>query len=272
MQQTHGLSERRACGLIRIARSSQRYRSQRRPDQDLRTRLGLLAQQRPRFGYRRLTVLLRREGLAVNHKRVYRLYQQQGLAVRHSRRKRVGRTRRPVPSPPSHANACWSLDYLADSLASGRQFRTLNIIDVYTRECLAIEVDTSLPGARVIRVLEALRSDRGVPQRIVLDNGPELTSRVVDQWAASHAVALDFIEPGKPIQNAYIESFNGKFRDECLNQHWFTSLAEARQLIEAWRRDCNQQRPHSALAYATPQEFAHAITAPPSAQIQGGLS
>ena len=258
MRETHGLSERRACGLVGITRSSHRYRHRRRDDRELRERLHQLAYQRQRFGYRRLGALLRREGMLVNHKRIYRLYRAEGLVVRRRQRKRVASTSRAMPPAPRQANERWSLDFMADSLASGRPFRTINIVDDYTRECLAIEVDTSLPGTRVVRVLEALHRDRGTPPRIVLDNGPELTSQALDQWAAGHGLLLDFIEPGKPIQNAYIESFNGKFRDECLNQHWFGSLAEARAIIEAWRQDYNQQRPHSALGYATPQEVATA--------------
>jgi putative transposase len=203
-----------------------------------------------------LTVLLRREGHAVNPKRVYRLYRQEGLAVRRRKRKRVAVAARVPLELPTRPDQLWTMDFTQDALASGRKFRTLNLMDGYTREALAIEVDTSLPGARVVRVLAQLRETRGVPERIRVDNGTEFTSRVADLWAYEQGVELHFIEPGKPTQNAYIESFNGKFRDECLNENWFMSLEEARMKIEAWRRDYNQVRPHSALGYQTPEEFA----------------
>ncbi|MAG36731.1 MAG: IS3 family transposase [Dehalococcoidia bacterium] len=262
MQQTHGLSERRACGLVGMARSSQSYQPRQPEDAVVRDQLRQLAMQWPRFGYPRLTALLRRQGLRVNHKRVYRLYGEEALAVRRRRRKQVARARRIRRVLPTRPNERWSLDFMADSLVSGRVFRTLSIVDDWSRESLAITVDTSLPGARVMRVLEALYHDRGLPERIVLDNGPELRSRSVDQWATARGVVLDFITPGKPMENAYVESLNGKFRDECLNQHWFASLAKARELIEAWRQDYNERRPHSALDYQTPAEFVATATRP----------
>jgi len=157
---------------------------------------------------------------------------------------------------PARVNERWSMDFVSDGLSNGRRFRTLNIIDDFSRECPVIEVDTSLPGTRVVRILERLAETRGLPQAIVVDNGPELISKALDEWAYRNRVRLHFIEPGKPVQNAFVESFNGKFRDECLNEHWFTSLADAQQIIEAWRIDYNTKRPHSALAYATPEEFA----------------
>ena len=253
-------SERRACGLVGMSRSSCRYEAERRDEDALRDRLRALAGERRRFGYRRLTVLLRREGQAVNPKRVYRLYREEGLAVRRRKRQRVAVAARTRRALPVRANEVWTMDFTQDALASGRKFRTLNLMDGYTREALAIEVDTSLPGARVVRVLEQLRQRRGVPERIRVDNGTEFTSRVADQWAFEQDVELHFIEPGKPTQNAHIESFNGKFRDECLNENWFMSWEEARMKIEAWRRDYNQVRPHSALGYQTPEEFAaHAV-------------
>jgi putative transposase len=250
-------SERRACELVGMERSSYRYRPRGRDDRYLRERLRSLAAERRRFGYRRLTVMLGREGWTVNHKRVYRLYREEGLAVRVKRRgKRAAGTARVPLALPATVNQVWTMDYTQDALASGRKFRTLNLMDGYTREAVAIETDTSLPGARVVRVLEGLRKRRGLPQQIVVDNGTEFTSRVVDQWAHQRRVQLHFIDPGKPVQNAFIESFNGKFRDECLNENWFVSLAEAREKIETWRKDYNQVRPHSALGYQTPEEFA----------------
>ena len=249
-------SERRACGLADVGRSRCRYQARRRDDQELRQRLRELAGERRRFGYRRLTVMLRREGRLVNHKRVYRLYGEEGLAVRRRQRKRLKAAARQPLVLPTRANQAWTMDFTHDNLASGRKFRTLNLMDGFTRESPRIEVDTSLPGLRVVRVLEEVAQQRGYPEAIQVDNGPEFISRVVDQWAFEHGVELHFIEPGKPTQNAFIESFNGKFRDECLNENWFLTLQEAREKTEAWRRDYNQARPHSALGYQTPEEFA----------------
>lgn len=262
------LSERRACGLLRMHRGSYRYRRKERNDAALRGRLRELAAERPRFGYRRLHRMLCREkenGTAkwvVNHKRVYRLYREEGLAMRRRKRKRFRAEARVPLALPTRANQVWTMDFTRDSLASGRTFRTLNLMDGYTREAPRIEVDTSLPGLRVVRVLDGVAQERGVPEAIQVDNGPEFISRAVDQWAYAHGVALHFIEPGKPVQNAFIESFNGRFRDECLNQNWFVSLDDARRIIETWRVDYNTVRPHSALGYRTPAEFA--------AQISGG--
>jgi len=275
------LSERRACGLIGMHRGSWQYRRRRRDEAALRARLRELAAERPRFGYRRLYIFLRREKTEdgtlrwqVNHKRVYRLYREEGLAMRRKKRKRFRAEARVPLALPKAANEVWTVDYTHDQLASGRKFRTLNLMDGYTREALAIEVDTSLPGLRVVRVLERLQERRGTPVAIQVDNGTEFTSRVVDQWAYQHGVALHFIERGKPTQNAFIESFNGKFRDECLNQNWFVDLADARERIEGWRVDYNTVRPHSSLGYQTPVEFAHraaALRSPtaPSAPLLG---
>ena len=249
-------SERHACGLIGMHRGSWRYRPRERDQAALRARLRELGAQRVRFGYRRLHVLLRREGWAVNHKRVYRLYREEGLAMRRRKRKRFRAAARVPLALPKAANEVWTMDYTQDELASGRKFRTLNLMDGYTREALALEVDTSLPGLRVVRVLERLRERRGTPAAIQVDNGTEFTSRVVDQWAYQQGVALHFIERGKPTQNALIESFNGKFRDECLNQNWFVGLRDAQKRIESWRVDYNTVRPHSSLRYLTPEEFA----------------
>ena len=187
----------------------------------LRARLRELAERRPRFGYRRLHVLLRREGIVVNHKRIERLYREEGLAVRRRTRKARGASCAVAHPAPQRANEQWALDFLQDALASGRTIRLLSVIDVFTREALALEVDTSLPGSRVVRVLERLGGERPLPAQLVLDNGPELISRVLEQWAHEHAVTLHFIDPGKPIQNAHCESFHGRLRDECLNEHWF---------------------------------------------------
>jgi putative transposase len=224
------LSERRACGLIGMNRGSWRYQRKERHEAALRARLRELAGERPRFGYRRLHRMLRRENengrakWVVNHKRVYRLYREEGLAMRRRKGKRFRAEARVPLALPTRANQMWTMDFTRDSLASGRKFRTLNLMDRYTREALWIEVDNSLPGLRVVRVLERVAQERGLPEAIQVDNGPEFISRVVDQWAYANGVALHFIDPGKPVQNAFIESFNGKFRDECLNQNWHTSL------------------------------------------------
>ena len=261
-----GLSERRSCALIGIDRTSCRYVVRRPPDEPLRARLIELAKERPRWGYRTLCDVLRRERL-VNHKRVHRLYKLEGLQVRRRRRKRVKGVQRVPLTPAQRPNQRWSMDFTSDTLACGRPFRTLNIVDDCTRECPAIEVDHSLPGLRVVRVLEGLAETRGLPETIVVDNGPEFAGRVLDRWAYQRGVQLHFIQPGKPVQNAFVESFNGKFRDQCLNEHWFVDLNDARRQIEMFRRDYNSYRPHSSLGGQTPEEFARraaALQAPPA--------
>lgn len=250
-----GLTERRACRLMRISASSLRYRARRATIEGLRERMLVLARERPRYGYRRLHVLLRREGYEINHKRIHRLYRGEGLMVRRRLRKRIAGAKRVPLLSPSRANERWSLDFVSDQLADGRVFRTLNIVDDFTRECRAIEVDTSLSGARLVRVLDRICAEHSQPKALVMDNGPELTSKAVDAWAYRNGVELRFIQPGKPVQNAYVESFNGKFRDECLNEHWFLGLDEAREVIEEWRQDYNEFRPHSSLDNLTPEQF-----------------
>jgi putative transposase len=256
MRQAHaGLSERRACGRAGLGRSSYRYRRPGPDESELRKRLKELAAEHRRYGYRRLTVLRRREGQAMNHKRIYRLYREEGLSVTRRKRKRIGAVERRPLTVPTGLNQRWSMDFVSDGLGDGRKFRTLNIVDDYSRECVAAEVDTSIPGGRVVRVLERLRQRRGLPEVLVTDKGPEFAGQALDVWAYQRGVKLHFIEPGKPVQNAFVESFNGKMRDECLNEHWFGTLAEARQTIEAWRKDYNEVRPHSSLGNRTPQEF-----------------
>lgn len=251
-----GLSERRACRLVGIGRSTLRYRGRGRADEgQLRRRLLELAAERPRFGYRRLHALLRREGAVVNHKRVERLYRAEGLAVRRRTRKRVARDGRGRAALPGGPNQQWGVDFVSDALAWGRRIRLFTVVDVFTREALAIEVDTSLPGVRVVQVLDRVAAERGTPAELVLDNGPELAGKALDQWAYERGVRLRFIEPGKPVQNAFVESFHGRLRDECLDRHWFVGLADARRTVEAWRRDYNRARPHSALGYRSPEEF-----------------
>jgi putative transposase len=249
------VSERRACELNGMDRSSYRYEPQPDRDTQLRTRLTELARQKPRYGYRRLGILLAREGETVNHKRLLRVYQEAGLAVRRRERKRLerGRVGMPLWSRP---NQEWAIDFVMDSLATGRGIRALTVLDDFTKESPAIEVDNSLSGPRVTRVLDRVIEERGLPEGIRLDNGPEFTSRYFVAWAAGRGIPLIYIQPGKPVQNSYIESFNGRFRDECLNTNWFENLSDARRKIEAWRSEYNQQRPHSSLAYRTPEEFA----------------
>jgi putative transposase len=263
LKERYGFSERRASRLVGIGRTSARYRPRRSSEGDeaVRARLRALATERPRFGYRRLQAVLRREEIVVNHKRVARLYRAEGLAVRRRSRKRIGGTGRGRPALPTRPNEQWGLDFVADALATGRRIRLLNVLDLFTREALAIEVDVSLPGARVVAVLERVAAERGAPAELVLDNGPELTGRALDEWAVARGVRLRFIDPGKPSQNGFVESFNGRFRDECLDQMWFTSLADARAAVEGWRVDYNGSRPHSALGYRTPDEIRAAFPA-----------
>ena len=254
------VSARRACRLIGLSRSRWQYRPRRGDDRLLRERLRALAAERPRWGYQQLHTVLRREGHVVNHKKVLRLYREEGLAVaRRRRKKQVAIARVPLPTPSTRTER-WSMDFVSDALADGRPFRCLTIIDDFTRECPALEVGHSLTAWRVIDVLERLATQRGLPRSIVLDNGPEFAGKALDLWAHQHGVALQFIRPGKPVENAFVESFNGKFRDECLSVSWFTSLADAQRAIEAWRQDYNECRPHTALARRTPAEFTRMIT------------
>lgn len=250
----YGVSQRRSCGLLEMWRSTCRYRSRPREVAALLPELRRLAAQRPRFGYRRLYILLRRQGFVVNHKRVHRLYRLEGLSLRRrGRKRRRGRVGRLLPAV--RINERWSMDFVSDSLASGTRFRALTIVDEASRYSPAVEVDTSLSGVRVARVLDRAAGDYGLPEVIVVDNGPEFISKALDRWAYERGVQLHFIQPGKPTQNAYVESFNGKLRDECLNEHWFTTLADARVKIETWRTEYNRERPHSSLGGLTPEEF-----------------
>lgn len=256
LQESYELSQRRACAAIGFVRSTCRYLCRRHDDVWLRQRLKELAQRRPRFGYRRLWWTLRkREHFKVNHKRVHRIYREEGLQVRRRRRKRVSMVRQPMV-PPTQPNERWSIDFMRDTLGDSKAFRTFNVVDDLTRECPAIEVAKSIPGARVVRVLDRIATERGYPKRMVMDNGPELAGQALDEWAYRNGVELHFITPGRPVENAYIESFNGKFRDECLNEHWFSTLDDARRTIEDWRRDYNEERPHSALGGLPPRDYA----------------
>lgn len=253
---THHLSQRRACGLIGITRRAFRRTPGEDRNRQLRLRLRELAEERRRWGCPLLYQMLRREGSKANHKRVERLYREEGLALRRRRgRKRLSHLR-VVREQPLVANQTWAVDFIHDSLCNGRRFRAFAVLDEWSRESLAIEVDVCLTGERVTRVLERLRGERGLPLVIQADNGPELRGRVLDQWAYEHGVKLQFIAPGKPIQNAYIESFNARLREECFNEHVFLSLDDARRKIERWRIAYNHERPHSSLGNLTPEEFA----------------
>jgi putative transposase len=258
-QEKHGLSRRRACRLVGISRSVAEREPKRAHDHArILERLHALAGERRRFGYRRLHELLRREGFVANHKLVERLYREEKLAIRRRARQKRGLGVMAGSWCPIAANQRWSLDFTEDCLANGRRFRTANLKDDCTRECPAIRVDISLPGQRVAAMLEDVAQVRGYPDVLVVDNGPELRGRDLERWAYENGVKLFFIDPGKPMQNGSIESFNGRFREECLDQSWFTSLAEARRVIEAWRLDYNEQRPHTSLRLRTPAAFAAA--------------
>ena len=250
--EVHGLSERRACRLADLDRSTFQYEKRDGGDEKLRQRLRELAGERRRFGYRRLGILLDREGLSANHKRIYRIYAEEGLAVKRRRgRKRATGTRSPMLLP-EQANERWSLDFVSDALGDGRRFRTLCVVDDFTREALAVVVDVSLSGVRVARELSRLITQRGAPKMIVSDNGTELTSHAILRWVREAGIEWHYIAPGKPTQNAFVESFNGRLRDECLNEHLFDSLGDARRIIEAWRIDYNTTRPHTALGGLAP--------------------
>jgi putative transposase len=201
-------------------------------------------------------VLLLREGIKVNRKRTYRVYREAGLAVRRRKRKRIAGIERAPAVIPKAPNISWSMDFVSDGLADGRRLRCLNIVDDFTRECLAIEVDSSLTGRRVVDVMKRLADLRGLPLSITTYYGPEFAGKIMDEWAYTHGVHINFIQPGKPTQNCFVESFNGRFRDECLNEHWFLSMRHAREIIENWRKEYNEERPHSSLKDMTPKEFA----------------
>jgi putative transposase len=249
------LSERRACRLIGLHRSTSRYARKRGEDKDLRQRLRAWAARRPRWGYRMLHWQLEREGLLVNRKRVYRLYREEGLRLRRRRRKHVAAAPRERLAAAARPNERWSMDFMSDEFEDGRALRLLNIVDDFTRESPAVEVGRSLPAARVIQCLERAGAEYGFPATIVVDNGPEFASRELHAWAYRRGIQLHFIEPGKPVQNAFVESFNGTCRNECLNQELFVDESDAREKIEAWRRHYNEERPHSALGNCTPAEF-----------------
>ena len=254
-------SQTRSCNLVGLGRSTWRYKSRRPAYEEVRQKLRELAQKRTRFGYRRLAIFLRREGHVVNHKKVFRLYRAEGLTLPRKRRKKPLGMRQAALSQPTRCNERWSMDFVMDRFKEGRRFRVFTLVDDFSRECLATLADTSISGVRVVRFLQELAMTRGLPQILVSDNGPEFTSRAMLTWAQHCGVTIHFIDPGRPTQNAFIESFNGSFRDECLNTSWFMSLEDARRIIEDWRIDYNEVRPHSSLSGKTPLEFATTASA-----------
>ncbi len=261
-QNEYPISQRRACRLFRLSRTVDNYKSKRSDDPKLVERLKELASQRRRFGAKRLHTLLKREGFKVNLKKVKRIYRQQNLLLKQRKKIKIKSSIRVPLEVPTKPNQRWCMDFVSDQLGpSGRRFRVLTVVDVFSIESIALFADFSIPGAAVVRALELAALERGqFPESIVIDNGSEFTGKVMDQWAFENKIRLDFIRPGKPQENGFIESFNGKFRDECLNEHWFLSLEDARRTIEEWRIDYNENRPHSSLGNLTPKEFAAQTT------------
>lgn len=257
LQKDFEVSERRACRVINFARSTKRHVQKKNElNEKIKKRLKVLADKKKRYGHPRLHQLLLREGFEVNHKRTERIYREEGLCLRRKKKRKRFRSETRVPLTEAiKSNQYWSMDFVSDQLASGRKFRSLTIVDVFSKVCPTIEIAHSMPGIRVVQTLEKLKLTKGKPEAIILDNGPEMISLVLDQWAYDNGVKLCFIQPGKPTQNAYVESFNGKFRDECLNMHWFFDIEDARRKIEDWRKEYNEERPHSSLGNLTPKEF-----------------
>ena len=252
---THRISERRACKLVGLSRTGYRYCHKERNDSKLRDRLKVLARDNSSYGYLFLHSMLKTEGLVVNKKRTYRIYTEEGLQVRTKKRKKLQRTRVPM-SVPLTVNERWSMDFVADQLSNGRRFRVLNIMDDFSREMLGQLTAVSITGQQVARFLDQIGERRQLPKMITCDNGTEYTSKAMFFWSENTKVKLGFIQPGKPTQNAFIESLNGKFRNECLNRHWFKTLADARTKVDQWREHYNTIRPHSSLGYLSPIEFS----------------
>jgi putative transposase len=253
------ISRLRACQLVQVGRSSFYWRSKAKDQTPLPKRLRELAEARPRFGYPRLHVLLRRDGWKINIKRVYRLYKLEGLGVSRKRRKKRGSHLRVVPNPPVRPNERWCMDFVQDSLLDGRKIRVLTVVDVFTRECLAVHADGALSGKKVAAALDVVAATRGYSGQITVDNGTAFYSKAMDAWAYQRQVKLDFIRPGRPMENGYIETFNGRLRDECLNAELFSDLVDARTKLAAWRQDHNEHRPHGSIGNLTPVEFARSV-------------
>lgn len=250
-----GFSQRQACRLLAFDRSVGRYKPKPKDDESLKSKIVSIAHERKRFGYRRIHIMLKREGLKVNHKRVYRLYTETGFKVRRRSGRKKALGSRMAVEVLGKANQRWSLDFVCDALADGKRLRILTIVDDFTRECLKMVVDTSISGVRVARELSDLIAKRGSPSAILSDNGTEFTSNAILKWSHENQISWRYIQPGKPMQNGYIESFNGKLRDECLNEHWFLRIKDARDIIENWRWDYNRYRPHTSLNGLSPEQF-----------------
>jgi len=274
MAERFGLSQRRVCRVLAVDRNTLRYRSRRQEDAALRTRIREIAESKRRYGCPRIYVRLRREGWRVNHKKVERLYyRDEKLSLRQRRRKKAAAVPRVALPQPTQPGRCYAMDFVHDRLVTGRRFKCLTMTDLCSKEVPVIEVDVSIGGARVCRILDRLFLTRSLPETFILDNGPEFAGTALDAWAAQHGVHLHFIQPGKPVQNAFIESFNGKFRDECLNEHWFLTLQEAQLVIEAWRREYNEERTHSGIGDLTSMEFInHHHNQPQTAQESTSLA
>ena len=258
IQEAFGLSERSACRALGVSRATQRYASRKDTSDPLLSHMRRLASSRPRAGYRTLLRLLRREGVSVNHKRVYRLYCADGLKLRVKRRRRLAASPRQTPPPVTRPGERWAMDFVFDRTSDGHRFRILTLIDTFTRRAPGAVVERSIGGPRVVRFLDQVAAKSGYPKTITVDNGPEFISNALDQWAHAHDVHLHFSRPGKPVDNAFIESFNGRLRDECLNTNWFYGLEHAREVIAEWLEDYNERRPHSSLAGLTPAEYERA--------------
>lgn len=257
--EVHGVSQRRACDVLQVDRSTVRYQSKRIDDAGQREAIKRIAKERRRFGYRRINVMLQREGIQMNHKKLRRIYAEEKLQVRRrGGRKRALGTRRPM-EVPNGANQRWSLDFVSDAFTDGRRFRILTVVDDFTKENVLLVPDTSISGQRVTRELDQAFAERGQPRTIVSDNGTEFTSMAILKWVQDNGLDWHYIQPGKPTQNAFIESFNGKLRDECLNETLFSSLADAREELAKWQEDYNNHRPHSSIGNLTPSEFAEKI-------------
>lgn len=268
--EAYGISVRKACWALDWPRSSHHYRSTAADTTALRMRMRELAMARPRYGYRRIHVLLGREGWHVNHKKILRLYREEGLSLRIRRKKRKSASWLRVPPPrPARTDERWAVDFMSDALINGQRFRVMTVIDVHSRECVALDAARSFPSARATAILDRSISERSKPSILTLDNGTEFTCKHFDAWAYQRKISLDFIRPGKPVENCFIESFNGRLRDECLNMHWFVGLDEARQVLEDWRRDYNTTRPHSSLADRVPAAYVQQLLGLSSAAVEG---
>ncbi len=262
LQACFEVSERMVCRVLQCHLSVYKYKSRKDEQVALRMRIRDIAQARVSYGFRRIHILLQREGWKVNHKRVYRLYKLEGLTMRAKRpRRHVSACRRMVRATASHPNESWSMDFMSDELYNGQRIKLLTLVDNFTRESLAIEVADRLGGQRLVEVLMQVVAKKGLPKAIRVDNGPEFTSKMLDQWAHLNGVELDFIRPGKPTDNALIEAFNGRFRQECLNESWFLSLEDAKEKVEEWRQYYNRERPHGSLGNMSPVEFAEVLMA-----------